>query len=1421
MRMRRGLAVLLALVMALSLIPTAALAAEPEDAAELLETAELPEETPEAVPEETVEEASGQAEAPEEIETSEQAEAPEEVPEETPAQLLQARIDALPEANTVAELMDSAPEQVDAVYEEVCVLAEAVEALEEPLDTTKLDALVELFTPKAEVLATTGTPCTSADCSHVAAIGDMHYDSLDDAVTDVQPGETIQLLKDITLSDNTPLVITGKDTAENPITLDLAGYTISGKNTKTATDPAKVTATNPFAGILVVNKSHVKLTGTENGSIENTATSGSIFTVLVTGGGTLTIDGGIGIINHGSGNLCSATAVGVYGASTLTIDDANVEVSRYAVSVDSKCSATINGGTYTSAGGSKPITNTTSTIRGKGSVIINGGTFNTWDKDKNNTMVPTDKFICISENGGKHSVTVRAEEPTDYLAMVEGTNVYQEAGSLYKLLDIGADSQSGTTLNVQKSAEMTFPNGFKFGSDSIPADKTVKTMTLNLSDGVELSGSIPMAFADITVNGGTVAANVFHPYTTGLKMTSEGQDGHYTCGVDEETYAAKFTNSADGSVTYYFKTTNPFNKLESGTLYLNADISNKNSISLSGKNLILDLNGYTYKYTKDGTGGYAVSVQTGTNFTLKNSNSEEPGVFETEDKDDSSIITSTKSNGGTIVIDQGVTVKGGILLQGTNPSLTVKGTVTSEGVYAGIQNNGSGTTDSIINIEDGAEVSGPLAIYHPGPGTINIKGGTITGENAGIEIRAGDLTVTGGTITGTASPSSVMPNGNGSTSSGAGIAVAQHTTKLPINVTISGGEINGFSALYESNPEKNSETDIAQVKLTVTGGNFAATNGGTQAVYSEDCTGFISGGYYTSDPSEYVVAGKAAIDSDKPGYDYMIGIRKVDVETAVAAGDAAADVQITDTNVTAETVKEAANDTATQTSLTDAAKQSGMSNDPKVVGTVENAEKKLEEGQVAVTDQDITVVIQPYLDVAVQSYTETDSEKSMTVDIKALYDVVATTDPDDIRLTDGGTGKEKNAVALKEKQIMKVTTPVTIKLPLPTGFVSTTSDPVFVQHDGKYEYTATVTGDTTNGFTAEFINPHGFSTFVLSTKSAAVAKIGENSYTTLQAAVDAVENGGTINVLTADQAAKVNSAKSFTLTGAGKDTASITAGSGLTVSEKDDVYTAVKRPSSSGSGSDDDDGYTVTVEKSKHGDVTVSPRTAEKGETVTITVKPDKGYRLYDLTVTAKNGKELGITQEKSNKFTFKMPDGAVTVEAAFVKTDDAPRFIDVPDGYWAEGEIEWAAGNGYMNGNTDVTFNPEGLVTRQQLWMILARLSGYQPADFAEARIWAMNSGISDGTFPGRAVSRQQLVTILYRYARLMGYDVSVGEDTNILSYHDAAMVSEYAIPAMQWATGAGIVQGTGEGNLMPLASTTRAQFAVILSRFCEDVVE
>ena len=196
-------------------------------------------------------------------------------------------------------------------------------------------------------------------------------------------------------------------------------------------------------------------------------------------------------------------------------------------------------------------------------------------------------------------------------------------------------------------------------------------------------------------------------------------------------------------------------------------------------------------------------------------------------------------------------------------------------------------------------------------------------------------------------------------------------------------------------------------------------------------------------------------------------------------------------------------------------------------------------------------------------------------------------------------------------------------------------------------------------------------------------------------------------------------------------------------------------------------------------------------------------------------------TAKANGVYTYTM----VNVKAAHtltVKTTAADTewpFVDVADDYWAREAIEWAYEQGYMNGYSATIFNPSGSVTRQQLWMILARLSGEEPANMAEAKAWAVANGVSDGSNPGSPVTRQQMVTILYRYATLMGYKTTGTADLTV--FPDAASVADYAKEAMTWSVANSIVAGTADGKLNPTGTANRAQFATILERFCEKIVK
>ena len=167
--------------------------------------------------------------------------------------------------------------------------------------------------------------------------------------------------------------------------------------------------------------------------------------------------------------------------------------------------------------------------------------------------------------------------------------------------------------------------------------------------------------------------------------------------------------------------------------------------------------------------------------------------------------------------------------------------------------------------------------------------------------------------------------------------------------------------------------------------------------------------------------------------------------------------------------------------------------------------------------------------------------------------------------------------------------------------------------------------------------------------------------------------------------------------------------------------------------------------------------------------------------------------------------------------------FYDVPASAWYYTAVKYVYDNKLMDGVDTYVFAPNDTLTRAMVWTIIARMSGVDTTGgntwYAKAQEWVITNGISDGENPTAAITREQLVTMLYRYAQIKGYDVSVGENTNILSYVDATSISEYAMSAFQWACGSGLTEGDENGALTPLATATRAQAAAMIMRFCQSV--
>ena len=264
--------------------------------------------------------------------------------------------------------------------------------------------------------------------------------------------------------------------------------------------------------------------------------------------------------------------------------------------------------------------------------------------------------------------------------------------------------------------------------------------------------------------------------------------------------------------------------------------------------------------------------------------------------------------------------------------------------------------------------------------------------------------------------------------------------------------------------------------------------------------------------------------------------------------------------------------------------------------------------------------------------------------------------------------------------------------------------------------------------------------------------------------------------------------------------------------------------------------FNVYVLDSKHGTVEADCRYARKGDVVTLTIKPDWGYELETLTVTDSHGYELKLTYHSNGTYTFTMPRDNVTVKAIFT-VRDMP-FVDVPGDAWYAGGVRYVYAHGLMNGTGNWRFSPNRTTTRAMIATILYRMEGsprvYGTSQFGDvvsgswyedAVIWATQNDIVEGytskTFgPDDPITREQMAAMLYRYADYCRCDMSAGRYVDLSKYSDMNEISDYAIPALRWAVGEEIIEGRTGKRLAPTDTATRAEVAVMLMRFCEDVI-
>ena len=436
-------------------------------------------------------------------------------------------------------------------------------------------------------------------------------------------------------------------------------------------------------------------------------------------------------------------------------------------------------------------------------------------------------------------------------------SVLTRAASGINLFEVADDanvtiSDFSATVSDDAKAEVSSIIKVNNGSLNIQDGFTVTTGTAAIEigetatlEGLQVSGnlsSVSVVVNEANTEKDKIANKVVDD--TGATVETGGES-------ITEKYAVINTNTYEGYVDLHAA----FASVQDGeTLKLIKNDEARGSYVIRDKAVTLDLNGFTItlsdKFPSGFPDAYLFGVNNNAKFTLNDTSPDRTGTIDiTKERDGERLLGTALA-----VYPDDLTKPAELIVNGGN--------ILSQSFA--IAGNGTCVTEDLISItiNDGFFESKGAAIYHPHNGDLTINGGEFIGDNTAIEIRAGNLKIQGGSFTAIKTPSDSTQNGNGTTSTGSAIAIAQHTTKLPITVTITDGEFNGYSAIYESNPQKNTEEDLAKISIDIEGGTFNATNGGTAIIYSEDKTDFISGGTFNTEPkSDYIADGYHVVES--------------------------------------------------------------------------------------------------------------------------------------------------------------------------------------------------------------------------------------------------------------------------------------------------------------------------------------------------------------------------------------------------------------------------------------------------------------------------------------------------------------------------------------------------------------------------------
>lgn len=935
------------------------------------------------------------------------------------------------------------------------------------------------------------------------------------------------------------------------------------------------------------------------------------------------------------------------------------------------------------------------------------------------------------------------------------------------------------TLTYNNTKGQTTIDGTATVNGKIAADKYDKNTT-NAPAVLVKGGNLDIAWAignaTVQVTGGTFTKQVPAAYYgDGYEQTEE--NGKYT--ITKEN-VAQVGNQKYTTMDEAFKAQTTSGK----PIVLLRDYTTGSTFNSGDASRVVDLNNHTWTCTGKDANSAAFEINyPNAALTVKNGKIVSSQLV--------GLIPSAM--GGTITYD--------------NSSLTFENVEMTTTATSGIESNGMNTNDVVTLKNSTLNVPNGFGIYFPSSGAVTIEDSTITAKTMGVQVCAGNLNVKNSTITVTGNAVNKTEN-DGAIEDGAAISVVDRAGYKDLGkVNIESGKFTSIKAYkWDNSTKQEIAFDNSKNVVAVSGGVFA------QKFDNSYCATGMT-----------VVSNESA--ETKTTYPWTVGTVEVKDENVIKTDTKAGATTATLGSEIATENENAAKTVGKSVTPTKLADTTPITADDKAQALTElvknNKVALTEDGKIP-ENTTVTVVKETYLDVTVTGYNTENNTVSM--DIVPKYNLIA--------VAKTGTNEEK--VTLKSAQDAKVgSTEVTVILP-----EAFKGQKVYINHNnGANLYVATADESGKITFTTNGFSPF---TFAL-TNPDVVAEVNGNAYKSLQDAANAAKDGGEITVVqNKNLDLTFNTTKSVKVTNKtdGKITVKFN-GTNKDVAKNATETFSYTKPSSSGGSSSGKTTYKVTTSAVNNGGVNASPSSAEKGATITITLSPDKGYKLDKLTVTDGSGKSVSTVKKSDTVYTFTMPASAVKVGVSYVKATETPsktKFNDVSANDWFASAVDYVTGKGMMNGTADNTFSPKANTTRGMVVTVLYRLEN-QPstsaasftdvasgAYYANAVAWANANGIVSGYGSGKfgpndKVTREQLAAILYRYAQYKKYDVSVGEDTNILSYDDAQSISSYAIPAIQWACGAGVVTGKSGSKLDPKGNATRAEVAAMLMRFCENV--